>query len=71
MATTHTIHADDQTLLTEVDVFIPEIWTNAIRASFNKKLVLGDLANDYSSLVSGGGDKIQRFYVFRCNPTIL
>jgi N4-gp56 family major capsid protein len=58
MATTQIIHTDDQTLLAEADVFIPEIWTDAIRASFNKKLVLGDLASDYSALVSGGGDKI-------------
>jgi hypothetical protein len=43
---------------TEAAVFIPEVWTDAIRASFKKSLVLGSMANDYSSLVSGGGDKI-------------
>ena len=58
MATTHYVGADDQTLKTEVDVFIPEIWGDAIRASFKKNLVMGSLARDYSSLVSGGGDKI-------------
>jgi hypothetical protein len=58
MATTHYVDAADQTLKTEVDVFIPEVWSDAIRASFNKSLVLGNLATDYSSLVSGGGDKI-------------
>ena len=39
-------------------VFIPEVWTDAIRASFKKSLILGSLANDYSSLVAGAGDKI-------------
>jgi hypothetical protein len=58
MATTHTIHADDQTLKTELDVFIPEIWADSIKASFNKSLVFGSLTKDYSPLVSGRGDKI-------------
>ena len=43
---------------TESAVFIPELWADAIRSTFKKNLVLGALANDYSSLVSGGGDKI-------------
>ena len=43
---------------TENAVFIPELWADAIRSTFKKNLVLGALANDYSSLVSGGGDKI-------------
>jgi hypothetical protein len=58
MATTSNIPADDQYLKTELDVFIPEVWSDAIKASFDQKLVLGALANDLSSLVSGGGDKI-------------
>ena len=58
MASTHYVHADDQTLKTEVDIFIPEIWGDSIRASFKKSLVMGNLARDYSSLVSGGGDVI-------------
>tara|TARA_Y100001938_G_C8084914_1_gene431363 strand:- start:1375 stop:2322 length:948 start_codon:yes stop_codon:yes gene_type:complete len=41
---------------TELAVFIPEIWTDAVRASFKKNLVLGNLSNDYSALLSGGGD---------------
>ena len=41
---------------TELAVFIPEIWTDAVRASFKKNLVLTNLGTDYSSLVSGGGD---------------
>tara|TARA_Y100000593_G_scaffold24909_1_gene49601 strand:- start:2117 stop:3082 length:966 start_codon:yes stop_codon:yes gene_type:complete len=43
---------------TENAVFIPELWADAIRSTFKKNLVLGALANDYSSLVSGSGDKI-------------
>jgi len=43
---------------TETAVFIPELWSDAIRSTFNKNLVLGSFANDYSSLISGGGDKI-------------
>ena len=58
MATTQIIHTDDQTLKTEQDVFIPEIWADSILASFKKSLVLGNIATDYSSLASGGGDKI-------------
>ena len=41
---------------TELAVFIPEIWAQAVRASFKKGLVLGNLGTDFSSLVSGGGD---------------
>jgi len=43
---------------TESAVFIPEMWADAIRSVFKKNLVLGALANDYSSLVTGSGDKI-------------
>ncbi len=49
---------DSYSKQTEADVFIPELWADAIRSTFKKQLVLGALANDYSSLVSGGGDKI-------------
>ena len=41
---------------TELDVFIPEVWSNAVRASFKKGLVLGNLGTDLSFLLSGGGD---------------
>ena len=41
---------------TELAVFIPEIWADAVRASFKKSLVMGNLATDFSSLVSAGGD---------------
>ena len=42
----------------ELAVFIPEIWAQAVRASFKKGLVLGNLGTDFSSLVSAGGDKV-------------
>ena len=43
---------------TELDVFIPEVWAQAVRASFKKNLVLANTGTDYSSLVSAGGDTI-------------
>jgi len=43
---------------TELAVFIPEIWADAVRASFKKSLVMGNLAVDYSSLLTGGGDTV-------------
>jgi len=43
---------------TELAVFIPEIWADAVRASFKKTLIMGNLATDYSSLVSAGGDQV-------------
>ena len=58
MATTQHYPTAEQTLKAEVDVFIPEVWANAIQASFLKSLVMGNIAKDYSDLVSSGGDKI-------------
>ena len=59
MATTASYDADDfHRSSSELAEFIPEIWGDYIRASFKQALKLGVLANDYSSLVSGGGDKI-------------
>ena len=43
---------------TELDVFIPEIWSQAVRASFKKGLVLANVGTDFSSLLSGGGDVV-------------
>ena len=43
---------------TELAVFIPEIWAQAVRASFKKGLVLANVGTDYSSLVSGEGDTV-------------
>ena len=58
MATTHYVAAADQTLKTELDVFIPEIWASPIEASFKRSLKLGSIVTDYSPLVTGGGDVI-------------
>ena len=43
---------------TELAVFIPEIWAQAVRASFKKNLVMTNVGTDYSSLVSAGGDTV-------------
>ena len=43
---------------TELDVFIPEVWAQAVRASFKKGLVLANVGTDYSSLLSAGGDTV-------------
>ena len=40
----------------ELAEFIPEIWAQAVRASFKRGLVLANVGTDYSSLLSGGGD---------------
>ena len=53
-ATTATSQAAD----TELAVFIPELWSDAVRASFKKNLVLANAGTDLSSLLSGGGDII-------------
>ena len=42
----------------ELAVFIPEIWSDAVRASFKKNLVMGNLAVDYSALLANGGDTV-------------
>ena len=41
------------------DVFVPEVWGPAIELAFKEKLILGNLANDMSSFVANGGDKIR------------
>ena len=43
---------------TELAVFIPEIWAQAVRASFKKNLVMANVGTDYSSLVTAGGDTV-------------
>jgi len=43
---------------TELAVFIPEMWADAVRAAFKKQLVLGNLGTDFSALIAGGGDII-------------
>jgi|TARA_R110002020_G_scaffold114539_1_gene263351 hypothetical protein len=43
---------------TELAVFIPEIWSQAVRASFKKNLVMTNVGSDLSSLAAGGGDTV-------------
>jgi len=43
---------------TELAVFIPELWSDAVRASFKKNLVLANVGTDLSALASAGGDNI-------------
>ena len=42
----------------ELAVFIPELWSDAVRAAFKNNLVLTNVGTDLSSLASGGGDNI-------------
>ena len=42
----------------ELAVFIPELWSDAVRASFKKNLVLANVGTDLSALVKSGGDSI-------------
>jgi len=44
--------------LTEVDVFIPELWSDAVYDYLERKLVFRNLVDDYSPLVKGKGDVI-------------
>ena len=43
---------------TELAVFIPELWSDAVRASFKKNIVLANAGTDLSSLAASGGDNI-------------
>ena len=58
MALYSSVVQGSQTAQTELDDFIPEMWADAVDAAFKTKLILGQLSNDYSSLLTGGGDII-------------
>ena len=58
MATGFATTATSQAADTELAVFIPELWGDAVRASFKKNLVLANVGTDLSSLAAGGGDTI-------------
>ena len=47
-----------QTSATMFNSFIPELWTQGVRYYFQKKLILGALATDWSSVVANGGDTV-------------
>jgi hypothetical protein len=42
----------------ELAVFIPELWSDAVRAAFKKNLVLANVGTDLSALAVNGGDNI-------------
>ena len=42
----------------ELAVFIPELWSDAVRASFKKNVVLANAGTDLSALATGDGDNI-------------
>ena len=44
--------------LTEVDVFIPELWSDAVFGYLERALRWRPLIDDYSSFVAGAGDRI-------------
>lgn len=44
--------------LTEVDVFIPEVWSSAVFGYLERALRWRDKVDDYSSMVTAGGDRI-------------
>ena len=47
-----------QTASSMFNSFIPELWTQGVRYYFQKKLILGALATDWSSVVANGGDTV-------------
>ena len=59
MATAFATTATSQEVDTELAVFVPELWSDAVRASFKKNVVLASPGTDMSSLISSGGDIIR------------
>jgi len=59
MATGFATTATSQEVDTELAVFVPELWSDAVRASFKKNVVLASPGTDMSSLISSGGDIIR------------
>ena len=50
--------AGDVTQKSDVDVFVPELWSDGVYRYFEKQLVLKPFFDDYSSLVQGRGDTL-------------
>ena len=40
------------------DDFVPELWSDGIYRYFNRKTIFKGLIEDYSALVTGGGDTV-------------
>ena len=58
MATGFATTSTGQEVDTELAVFVPELWSDAVRASFKKNVVLASPGTDLSFLVANGGDTI-------------
>ena len=48
----------DVTQKSDVDVFVPELWSDGVYRYFEKQLILKPFFDDYSSLVRGRGDTL-------------
>ena len=59
MATAFATTSTGQEVDTELAVFVPELWADAVRASFKKNTVLASPGIDMSSMISTGGDIIR------------
>ena len=58
MATGFATTSTGQEVDTELAVFVPELWSDAVRASFKKNVVLASPGTDLSFLGANGGDTI-------------
>ena len=59
MATGFAATATSQEVDAELAVFVPEMWADAVRASFKKNVVLASPGSDLSFMAAGGGDTIR------------
>ena len=59
MATGYATTSTGQEVDTELAVFVPEMWADAVRASFKKNIVLAGTGMDMSSMITSGGDIIR------------
>ena len=59
MATAFATTSTGQEVDTELAVFVPELWSDAVRASFKKNVVLASPGMDMSPLIATGGDIIR------------
>ena len=59
MATGFADTSTGQEVDTELAVFVPELWSDGVRASFKKNVVLASPGTDMSSLIASGGDIIR------------
>ena len=48
----------DVTQKSDVDVFVPELWSDGVYRYFEKNMILKPFFDDYSSIVQGRGDTL-------------